>query len=278
MNHDSPMTELTTTLAAGSFLVDSSSPSAASDLKTVLLTRLDQYHNHLGHQARWPEPNSLEEVELETAREAINVVDRVQAILNNPYSYVDANASEASPSPTDVLLGTRDMTVLRTLISIVFKWGVDPLLGRLISAWPSKPTSAVHAKPQITDLATIPESYSLLSTIVNRLMHILFPGGVNASLPQTLITNTLLNRHLADLLRPCLTLGWLPKRLASELMPTADGVRPLVMRLLTTYVGCRFQRLMLMFLLIARKTIPISDYRCIGIHPLRQTFVPSART
>jgi hypothetical protein len=229
--------ELTNILTAGSLLVDSRS-SPARDLKSTLLSRLDKYHKHLGIKVGPLEQYSLEEVELETAKEAINVLERVQNAL---YSDTDANVAEASSSSTEVLLGIRDLTEIRTLISIVFKWGSDPLLGHITSAWPSNPPPTVGASSQIIDLTTTPESYSLLSSIVIRLMRILFPGGANSPISQTFISTTMLNRHLSDFLRPCLAIGWLPTRLASESMPTMDEVRPLVMRLLATYVDYHFQ-------------------------------------
>jgi hypothetical protein len=227
--------ELDSILAAGYFLVESRS-STAHDLKSTLLSRLDRYHNHLFGKAETLEQNTLEEVELETAKEAINVVERVQNVLEIHY----ANDADTSSPSAEISLGTRDLTEIRTLISIVFKWGIDPLLEHILSAWPNKPSSIAGANSQIIDLTAAPESYDLLSSIVIRLMRILFPGGMEAPISQTIVSDTLLNRHLTDILRPCLALGWLPTRLTSESIPTLDEVRPPVMRLLTTYVDHSF--------------------------------------
>jgi hypothetical protein len=85
--------------------------------------------------------------------------------------------------------------------------------------------------PKIIDLTTTPEDYRQLSSFLVRILALLLPDGLHGRLPQTLITTTLLDRHLTDILKPCIALGWLPKSLSSEGTPTLDEIRPKIMRL-----------------------------------------------
>lgn len=224
---------LSTALSAGLFLIDSTKTHDAqvkpSDLKVILVTRLSQYYTHLGLQETPDNSQTLEQLQVTTAKEALSIVEKVQHIIG----------TEHDGAPSDIpAIGTRDLAELRTLTSIVFKWGVDPLLNHVISSWPSKKNPESRIRSKIIDLTTAPEDYQLLSTLISGLMALLFPNGLQGPLPQTLITATILNRHVADLLRPCLALGWLPKSLASESTPTLDAVRPMAMRLLAMYVHC----------------------------------------
>jgi len=61
----------------------------------------------------------------------------------------------------------------------------------------------------------------------------LFPRGVHGTIPQTLITSTILNRHVTDILRPGIALGWVPKALSTESFLVADDLRPFIMRLMS---------------------------------------------
>ena len=234
--------ELVDILHAGSFLIDPTRSTLPSDLQGLLVSRLAQYHAALGRDKPITPSSNIAELQLETAQEALSVVERVQKILcmgDPPVSSTleDRVQGKATIAPLDEApaIGTRDLAQLRTLLSIVFKWGVEPLLILVMSAWPSKP-SPVLLGPKIIDLTTTPEDYRRLSSLLLHLLTLLFPSGVHGFLPQTLITTTLLNRHLTDLLKPCMALGWLPKSLSSEATPTVDEIRPNIMRLLEMYV------------------------------------------
>ncbi|KAH7930074.1 hypothetical protein BV22DRAFT_1191545 [Leucogyrophana mollusca] len=233
------MSELSAILRAGSFLLDKTPSSQERDLKALLSSRLTQFYASLGEDGGPMVNDSLEEIQLKTAQGALRVVERVQQLLDyeeesNSRETAPSNSpstSKIAPASADVpAIGTRDLTELRTLLSMIFRWGVEPLLARLLSAWP---TNVMPKGPsKIIDLTNTPDDYKIVSSIVSRLMDLLFPRGPNSTLPQTLITTTILNRHLSDILRPCVTLGWLPKSLASDTTPTMDGLRPLVLRLL----------------------------------------------
>jgi hypothetical protein len=234
--------ELASILRAGSCLVDSGQSAPLSGLQELLVSRLAQYHAALGHDH---EPvtltSTLQDLQLQTAQEALFVVKRVQQILDTSDSSSSSARKGQGQRSTDAegapAIGTRDLAQLRTLLSIVFKWGVEPLLALVMSAWPSKPSPTLLEQPKIIDLTTTPEDYRRLSSLLTHLLALLYPDGVHESLPQTLITTTLLNRHLADLLKPCMALGWLPKSLSSEATPTVDEIRPKIMHLLGMYVS-----------------------------------------
>lgn len=223
-------TDLSQALSEGALLVVSEGTVPLSDLRSSLENRLTQYYARRGTGSVSPS-DSLEKIQLITAIEALSVVGRVQRILSaDILNEPPDDALNASGQP--LLIGTRDLGQLRILLSIVFKWGIDPLMARVLSAWPSKTTS--HG-PRIIDLTTASEDYTLLSSMSTHLMDLLFPGDPSLRLPETLITVSILNRHLTDLLKPCITLGWLPRSLASPSRRPLDAIRPRVMRLLTLY-------------------------------------------
>ncbi|KAJ7682824.1 hypothetical protein DFH06DRAFT_306273 [Mycena polygramma] len=197
------MTDLQALLSAGLCIIESAE-NTSHDLKSVLASRLARYYARLELDTTLDGSETLQSLELTTAAEALNVLERVHGILD----------TEDDP------IGTRDLAELRTLLAITFKWGVDPLLSRAMLAWPSK-----SARPQIIDLTTAPEDYALLCTMTSRLLSIAVP--TNAP---TFVTTTLLTRHLDQLLRPCIAIGWLPKSLASDSAP--ESIRPATIRLL----------------------------------------------
>ncbi|KAJ7781261.1 hypothetical protein B0H16DRAFT_1497669 [Mycena metata] len=194
------MANLRTLLAAGLCIIESGDNSSP-DLKSVLSSRLTRYYACLEQNTTLTGSETLQSLELTTAAESLSVLERVHEIL------------DAEDAP----IGTRDLAELRTLLAITFKWGVDPLLSRAMLAWPSK-----SARPQIIDLTTAPEDYRLLCGMVSRLLSVALP--TNAP---TFVTTTLLTRHLDQLLRPCIAIGWLPKSLASDSTP--GSTRPLAL-------------------------------------------------
>ncbi|GLB33781.1 hypothetical protein LshimejAT787_0106650 [Lyophyllum shimeji] len=212
------MSELSAALSDGACLVEST--SSAPDLQAVLVARLKRYYANLG-SGEVAERASLEDIQLTTAREALSVVIRVQHIIG---------VEEKPGTDQPPLIGTRDLAELRTLLSIVFKWGVHPVFARVMLAWPEKPP--LRGAPRFIDLTTTSEDYSLLSSMTSDLLHLVFPDGVQGRIPQTLITTTILEKHAIDLLKPSITLGWLPKTLVSSLGPVLDDARPLTMRFL----------------------------------------------
>ncbi|KDQ64472.1 hypothetical protein JAAARDRAFT_116363 [Jaapia argillacea MUCL 33604] len=176
---------------------------------------------------------TLEDVQLETAKEALTLLERLQHLLTEGLADEHSH-SQGGKSTTDdetSSLGARDLSQIRTLFSIVFKWGVDALLSKVAPVWSTKPSTRV---PKIIDLTATPQDYGSLSAMATQVMALLFPSGISGALSQTYISVTLLNHHTSELLLVCLTLGWLPRALSSEVTPTLDGIRPLTMRILNT--------------------------------------------
>ncbi|KAL0949934.1 hypothetical protein HGRIS_009961 [Hohenbuehelia grisea] len=223
--------ELSTFLEAGAHLLETASPTTHADsLADVLKSRLERHYASLS--SRWVhESDDSEDLQLETALAAISVVESVQRILKIEPD-APAEASPANQSGTDVpAIGTRDLSLLRTLLSVAFKWGTKPLLLRVSSAWPSvreKTSSGSH----IVDLTGTGRDYEVLSGFVSRLLSLLFFDGPQSKLPQTLITTSILSKHVADILHPAIAVAWLPKTLNSDTMVTLENARPFVLRLL----------------------------------------------
>lgn len=229
---------LSQALSDGACLIGSEGSTAPSDLRSSLENRLSRYHARCGTGTVSPS-DPLEKIQLITATEALSVVGRIQHILGaDTLTGQPVDTLDADRQP--LLIGTRDLAELRTLLSIIFKWGIDPLMSRVTSAWPSK---KAPDGPRIIDLTTSSEDYTLLSFMASHLMDLLFPGDPSVRIPETLITVSILNRHLMDLLRPCITLGWLPRSLASDSRPPLDAIRPRIMRLLALYAFHRCHRL-----------------------------------
>ena len=225
------MEELTRCLALGALLINSEKGGPAPNLRAVLLTRLAQYRAQRGLPECDYDDSSLEQAQEETAQEALSVVEGVQRILDQDAGDVSSQSKEGEPGEVP-LIGTKDISQLRTLLSIVFKWGTEPLLSRVQVVWPARGSTA---GPKLLDIDEAPQSYAKLTTMTRRPLSLLFPRGVHGTVPQTLITSTLLNRHITDLLRPGMALGWVPKAQSTESFPVVDDLRPLIMRLMSMY-------------------------------------------
>ncbi|KZT72491.1 hypothetical protein DAEQUDRAFT_722639 [Daedalea quercina L-15889] len=173
---------------------------------------------------------TLEGLQLRTAMEALYVLE----CLQREWSRDDA-ASHLQEGPSTAGVGSRDLAQIRTLISIVLKWGVEPQLGRVANAIPTTtlPMSQIHAGAKIIDLTGVPDDYEGLSGTVVRLLRLPMWQGTHNMLLQTAVTSTLLNKYLADLLKPSLVLGWLPKNLTTDSIKPIDSIRPSVMQLLS---------------------------------------------
>jgi len=226
------MEELTRCLASGSLLIHSEKGGPAPNLRAVLLTRLAQYRALRGLPECDCDGFSLEQAQEETAQEALSVVEGVQRILDQDASDVSPQSKEGEPGEVPII-GTKDISQLRTLLSIVFKWGTEPLLAHVQVVWLEM--GSTTAGPKLLDVDNAPQSYAKLATMTRRLLSLLLPRGVHGTVPQTLITSTLLNRHITDLLRPGIALGWVPKALSTELIPVVDDLRPFIMRLVSLY-------------------------------------------
>ncbi|KAF5393666.1 hypothetical protein D9757_000047 [Collybiopsis confluens] len=213
----SAASDLTLALRAGSYLIDSPS-TPQPDLKSALLKRLQAYYQCLGSSFDIDDSATVETIQIKTADEALYVVEKAQTVLE---------AADAVKSSIP-LLGTRDLNQLRTLLSITFRWGVDALLSLVISSWPNTYSTS---GPRIIDLTSTPDNFYHLSNLVSRQLSLIFPEGVRGSVSNTLITEIIFQKHIADILKPAIALGWLPKSYANETMIPLDQARPLVMRL-----------------------------------------------
>ncbi|KAF8915866.1 hypothetical protein CPB85DRAFT_1217291 [Mucidula mucida] len=210
-------------LHAGSLLLDSSSSNQSTvkhSLNDTLLQRLWRYCDHEQIPRKLDDKSNLDEIKLVTAEESLSVVVRAQTLLG-----ID-EAEDNVP-----VIGTRDIAQLRALLAIVFKWGVDHLLPRVVVALPKVTSKAGPSR--ITALDTAGQDFKRLAGLLADTLALLFPNGPNSQLPQTLITTTLINRHLTDVLKPSIALGWLPKSLATDAIQPMDDVRPLILRLLS---------------------------------------------
>ncbi|KAJ7276373.1 hypothetical protein B0H12DRAFT_1041351 [Mycena haematopus] len=196
------MADLRALLAAGLCIIESTE-NVSHDLKSVLASRLTQYYARLELHTTLNGSETLQMLELTTAAEALNLLERIHRVLDTE----------------DAPVGTRDLAELRTLVAITFKWGVDVLFTRAMLAWPSK---AQRARTQTIDLTNAPEDLKLLCSTVSRLL--------DMTTSVTFVTATLLNRHLDQLLRPCIAIGWLPKAFASD--SALESIRPRTIRLL----------------------------------------------
>lgn len=213
----------------GNLLCGTNSREAPSlDIKEVLASRLARYYAAVGHTNKNYNGLALEDVQRDTAVAAMQIVEDAQDVY-----LVNCKASLPSDEGTSEGIGARDLKQLRTLISIVFKWGVVPKLSSVEKSFPHKRGAHTSRSHAIVDLTNVPEDYKFVSSLIARLLRLVYPDGVHQSLSPTIITVALLERHLADLLRPCLSLGWLPKSLETEATPIMHGVRPPIMRLLT---------------------------------------------
>lgn len=219
-------------LRAAAHLVNKSTATHNTNetLGSVLSARLSKYYFERGVREVDYDKADLEAVQLQTAKEALFVVRQV----HDAFVLAESNQPEKATIHTEIpTLGTRDVSHLRTLISIVFKWGTDPLIGRVVPNL----TTPLFTKPQlpasVVDLTRGPEDYKELCDLTFQLLSVVLPLGHRGSLSPGFVANLLLTRHLSDILKPCIFLGWLPKTLSSASFPVQDDIRPLTMRLLS---------------------------------------------
>ncbi|KAJ3501037.1 hypothetical protein NLJ89_g9525 [Agrocybe chaxingu] len=220
--------ELATALADGVALLETSPlhNSSANNIEAVLKNRLSAYYTRQGNRDAVNKVENenftkLGDIELLTAKEALSVLLRVQKPL-------DAEGSDDADSNQPPLIGTRDLAKLRTLLSLVFKWGIQPLYGRVVLLWPR----VTAGGSKIVDLNFNSEDYQALSNLTTSLFTFIFPQGVEGRISQTLITSTILARHVTDLLTPAIALGWLQEVHASGSNPVIHELRPMVMRMM----------------------------------------------
>ena len=220
------------TLRAAAHLVNKPTPTnhANEKLQSVLSARLSKYYTERGVPEVEYDKTDLSVIQLQTAKEALFVVRQVHDAL----TLAEADQSEKGTVQTEIpALGTRDVSHIRTLISIVFKWGTDVLLDRVAPNWTTPTSTKAQGPASIVDLTRGPEDYKELCDLTYQLLSIVLPSGHRGQLSESFVANILLTRHLSDVLKPCITLGWLPKALSKPSTPVQDDIRPLTMRLLS---------------------------------------------
>ncbi|KAL7282291.1 hypothetical protein ACG7TL_003761 [Trametes sanguinea] len=208
--------ELGDLFRAAATLTGSSSATSETrpaDLKDILYRRISVYSEMLGQKP--PEGDlGLETLQSHTALEALSLLETLHSCLKAP---------DLHPEPGQEIVNQESNT--QPL--------VEPLLQRIVAGIPSTSTSHTISRASIIDLTGLPHEYATLSSISSRLLALVLPHGPGSTVSQSAVTATLVNRQLSDLLVPCIVVGWLPKSLASDSMPTADGIRPLLMHLLS---------------------------------------------
>lgn len=219
-------------LRAGSHLLESSSePLRERNIKSVLTARLENFYVALDKTRPLQVRDTVEDLQLETALCALEVIEHVQSLVDADKSFANEASSSDCPAAASGLgpaFGSRDLAQLRTLLSMVFRWGVNPLLARVSVFWPS-PARASIAEPSVSHIS---EDYRSLRSLLTRLATILLPCGVHGNFSWTVITASVLDYHIVDYFRAAMALGWLPKSLGSENMHSVDELRPVVLRLL----------------------------------------------
>ncbi|KAH8105986.1 hypothetical protein BXZ70DRAFT_886180 [Cristinia sonorae] len=226
--------ELASVITAGAFLVGDTRSGNLSDIRSVLVSRLVQYDKY-SRREPGTYTGTLEDIQLETAKQSLAVISRVQSLLNVDSSKGKSTVSSSSAAapPDGNVIGTRDLAQIRTLLSIFFKWAMHPLLDKVIAAIPTTSPGSRGLNAPIIDLTTVPHDFELLCSLLDQFVRVVLPDGIQSTFAPTHITVAILDRHLASLVRPCIVLGWLPKALASDSIRPVDNLRPLLIHFIS---------------------------------------------
>lgn len=182
----------------------------------------------------------LKTVQFTTAKQAVRIVGKIQELLD-----------KESSAP---LLGTRDLSHVRTLLSIIFKWAVEPLMAELELDRPGgshvhvpQAQAAVGRQSQsrtidLTERKSINNAEDLFSIVMD-VLNLIFakeeqqPGKIR----QTWITTSILSRHAVDLLTPCLIMGWAAAPVHEAFKNDWKEIKRLSIRFINTYVSLTCQ-------------------------------------
>jgi hypothetical protein len=216
----SPQSPLVSILSDLSFLLETSTEASPShDISDVLKKRLLAYYHHRNDDdalRRLESVSSGDELEFLTAQEALSAIKSVQVIVD-----VDVDNGHEGPP----LLGTKDLAKLRTLLSIAVKWGLTPLYARVSKGWIESSNEV-----GISEAAAHEEAHRRLSELTAMFLSLIFPDGAQGRISQTLITSSILSRHVSDVLLPAVALGWLPENISRISTPSIRDFRPSVVR------------------------------------------------
>ncbi|EUC57692.1 nucleolar protein [Rhizoctonia solani AG-3 Rhs1AP] len=213
-----PSDRLKSLIHAGSLLTASTknqSDDASKTLLDVIVGRLHEFSNatatmpNLGLAPDIVDGKSLAELKSLTAQKSLEVLEHVQALLREHDSDLPTDNKESN-APR-VALGTRDLAVLRTLVSVVFGWGTTPLLVALYFQVNSSSTSTSNLPSKSTLIQDI-------KLLIIRLTSLLWPSDIrpgsstqSTRLFPSHITKILITSHITDILRASISIGWLPK-------------------------------------------------------------------
>jgi len=224
-------------VSAAAALSGSESKAAQSpDIATVLKSRLARAYEILGEEGiDTTEGSGLAELQYLTAKESLRLLENVQSLLD-PTS--ESSGSEQLDAPP--LLGTRDISHMRTLLSIVFKWAVGPLIAELELTRPG-PSTLTSGEPRIIDLTERKLDFEDLPALILRILALMFGPGLSGTIRQTWITTSILNHHAVDMLTPCLIIGWAPKPVSEAFSHASKDIKALSVRFTNVYVRLAIQ-------------------------------------
>ncbi|KAF8524594.1 hypothetical protein BU17DRAFT_74714 [Hysterangium stoloniferum] len=205
------------TLAAGALSGPGSKSVQPSDLATVLKSRLERNEQDL-------EEADLKTLQYMTAKKAMRIVEETQNLLDQEFGGLDSGSSAP-------LLGTRDLSHVRMLLSIIFKWAVEPLLAELEPDCPGVYVPAL-GQSRVIDLTERRINLEDLPDILMSLLNLIFGKGEPRKIRQTWITTSILSRHTVDILTPCLIIGWARKPVAESFENVSKEIKTLSIRLI----------------------------------------------
>ncbi|KIY73777.1 hypothetical protein CYLTODRAFT_406490 [Cylindrobasidium torrendii FP15055 ss-10] len=208
-------------LLAGSFLIGAKDSNSAHSSSNAAFDRLKKFYDYQERPCKVSAKTPTRELHLVTADEALDVVLQVQSIVGIP-------AEDESKIPP---LGTRDIAHLRALLSLAFKWGTDTLLSHILGAISN---SIKHTGPsKIVSVDNAEQDYTRISSMLDRLLKLLFPESPESRFPQTHITTSILSKNLLDVLKPTVALAWMPSSISIASIQPLTHLRPYVLRLLS---------------------------------------------
>ncbi|KAL5529962.1 hypothetical protein ACEPAF_6219 [Sanghuangporus sanghuang] len=221
---------LATVLRAGSVISGSnSSENKAANpngLADILHSRLEQFDTIIDDVSR-TRSLDLQSLQLDTACASLYVLERVHSLL------VEHEAQHSKDSAVSLPIGSKDMAQIRTHTSVVFNWGTELLMSRILPSLPDKPmlVPAIPPGAQIIDLTATHENYTLLLDIASRLLSIILPEGPQSPSSTTFVAMIIWSRGFTDLLKTCIFLAWLPSDVRGDVSPVLD-VKPYISSLL----------------------------------------------
>ena len=232
-----PNPDIRAILSAGSIITaspDTSDSGRSTNLPDVLLSRLERFDTILAEPASKQDARTrsgdLSSLKVSTAFASFFVLRCVDDALKQ---------QEASGGEQEPLLGTRDLAQLRTHLALVFAYGVNELLQRILPIFPKKPSKArIPPGAQVIDLTAAHEDLSQLSELLVLLLRMCRNEPTSEERGKEMSTSFVMKimvaRELSSLVRACICMGWLPNDLRGDLSAAVDGIMKDVMWLLTT--------------------------------------------